>query len=490
MSNGQLKGYDPRKAEWNGTPIDAWEPSQYKKWKPKHTGTDYCVNMEREYLRMRFAVQQANQRLDSKNVRVKIKLTNHKSIGLQGTFPCRQGDIGKNGSPNKQYTISFGHPANDGGIKAAEQKANDLGWLLTIGQFRWTPELLGRQSQKITAPNEVQPAKLVSELVKEYEKEFWKTRDKKNRKDITNWQKNYVKFFKKFPSDVPLSDEVLIQVIETTRPNTPTRKQILEVLKRFCKFVDFPDKEIVKFRIQPGKIKKTPRTLPTDEQIVLGFEQINQSLDSRSNKNTTQPEQWQWAYGMLATYGLRPHELWAIDLDYFTSPSNTLHLVQLDPELTEGTKTGERNGGVPPLNPEWVQLFDLKNPKIIALNATFLARTNMLCRRFKRVEIGFRPYDLRHAYAIRGHRLCIPIKAMADFMGHTVREHTDTYQRWMAEDVNKELYREAVLKQELTKEAMTSKIVRLEDENAALKAENELIKRLLTQRQLDELFSC
>lgn len=490
MTENHSGNYDPRKAIWNDIPIDEWEPKDYKQWKPKHTGgIHYTAIVEREYLRMRYAVQQANERLSAAKVRVKLKLTSHTSIGLQGTFPCKPGDVGKNGSPNKQYTISLRLPAHDNGLKMAEAKAKELDALVTTNHFKWTPELLGKQAQKLAVPEASNTVKHVDELIEEFEKEFWKTRDRKNRKDITNWQKNYLKYFKRFPSNVPLSNKVLIQVIETSRPNTPTRKQMIEVLKRFCKFADFDDSEIVKYRVV-GKLERKRRVPPTDEQVVLGFDKVNQTPDSRTSHNATKPEQWRWAYGMLATYGLRPHELWAVDLEHFTDPSNTLHFVKLNPELTEGTKTGERDCGIPPLHPEWVQLFDLKNPKPITSNACLLAKTSMIGRRFVKVDMGFHPYDLRHAYAIRGHSLGLQLKVMADFMGHTVREHTETYQKWMNENVNKEIYEKVVLGKQIPNEEVTkSKLAELKNENASLKAENESLKALLARYRLEGLLN-
>ena len=201
------------------------------------------------------------------------------------------------------------------------------------------------------------------------------------------------------------------------------------------------------------------------------------------------PEQWKWVYGMLATYGLRPHELFAVDLDAFTDPKNTFHLVSLNPSLTGGTKTGERTCGIPPLYPHWVDLFKLKEIKLLPEGSGTLSnKTAKIQIRFRNTNIGFKPYDLRHAYAIRGHRLRVPIKTMADYMGHTVQEHTKTYQRWMNEDTNLEIYKEVVIhRQGTTKEALKSRIAELEAENLALKAENESLKGILVQNQLGEI---
>lgn len=77
---------------------------------------------------------------------------------------------------------------------------------------------------------------------------------------------------------------------------------------------------------------------------------------------------------------------------------------------------------------------------------------------------------------------------MADYMGHSVQEHTKTYQRWMSEDANLEIYKEVVIQRRgATKEALQERIKELQAENFALKAENETLKKILIQHRLGEL---
>ncbi|MEA5503321.1 integrase [Halotia wernerae UHCC 0503] len=481
--------YDPRKTIWDGISIEQWEPSKWKQWKPKHTASDENIKIERGYLRIKYAIQQANSALSLDRVKIKLKLTSLKTIGLQGTFPCRSGDIGKYGSPNKQYTISCGFPANDPGVKMAVLKARELDLLLITKQFQWTPELLGKQSQKIEAIDEKKSLKLIGELIQEYEREFWKTHEK-NRQGIRTWESHYMRHLKKLPQDVPMSIKALSTALEKTKANTSARFFLVWQLKKFCEFCGIDDFKTIYAYTTP-KPQPTIRKIPLDEEIIQGFIKIGVTLSAYASKeNMTQPEQWQWAYGMLATYGLRPHELFAVDIEAFTDPANTFHLVSLNPSLTEGTKTGERSCGIPPLYPHWVELFNLKDVRLPHNEGTLSNKTAKIHIKFRTSDIGFRPYDLRHAYGIRGHRLRVPIKTMADYMGHTVQEHTKTYQRWMNEDTNLEIYREVVIhRQGNTKEALKERINELEAENLALKAENATLKGLLIKHQLGELMN-
>jgi integrase len=484
--NQVSSNYDPRKATWDGVSIEDWEVAKWKQWKAKHPSSDEDAKSEREYLKVKYGVAIANSALSLDKVKIKLKLTTWKSIGLQGTFPCKPGDRGKNGSLNKQYTISLGYVASEVGIKSAVAKARELDLLLITKQFTWTPELLGKHAQRLTLVEENKPVKVIADLIQEYEREFWKTHEK-NRQGIRTWESHYLRHLKKLPQDVPISNSALSTAFEKTKPNSSSRFYLAWQLKKFCEFCGIEGAKIIDSYATP-KPHPTIRKVPTDEEIIQGFQQIGTPLSPYTSKDhLTLPEQWQWAYGMLATYGLRPHELFAVDLDAFMNSANTFHLVILNPSLTDGTKTGERNCGIPPLYPHWVELFDLKNIKSPYNEGTLSNKTAKLQIRFRNTQLNFKPYDLRHAYAIRGHRLRVPIKTMADYMGHTVQEHTKTYQRWMSEDANLEIYQEVVIHRVgTTKEALKERIRELEAENLALKAENDSLRGLLVKHQMDE----
>ncbi|MFM6082451.1 MAG: site-specific integrase, partial [Dolichospermum sp.] len=80
-------------------------------------------------------------------------------------------------------------------------------------------------------------------------------------------------------------------------------------------------------------------------------------------------------------------------------------------KVNKNTKTGYRE--VIPFVTEWVELFDLKNPKplnILARKVEKIASVQNInwmrrdiSRWFRKVGIDFQPYDLRHACAIRAH---------------------------------------------------------------------------------------
>ena len=144
----------------------------------------------------------------------------------------------------------------------------------------------------------------------------------------------------------------------------------------------------------------------TDEAIALYREQI------------TNPA-WQWVYGMMATYGLRNHECFHLDLTDFP-------VVQ----VLETTKTGARE--VWPCYPEWPSAWSLDKMRLPPIK---LDRTNLKIghsvTKYLSPKLPFVPYDLRHAWAVRTLLFGWPVELSARQMGHSVEVHTRTYQRWI-----------------------------------------------------------
>jgi hypothetical protein len=82
-----------------------------------------------------------------------------------------------------------------------------------------------------------------------------------------------------------------------------------------------------------------PRDLPSDEEILEWSHAIS---DPR----------WRQVYGLMATYGLRPHEVFYLDDEELRQGGVMLTVL-------DGTKTGRRQAF--PLHEEWVEYFDLRN---------------------------------------------------------------------------------------------------------------------------------
>lgn len=437
----------------------------------------YPANVKKRQARVDHVDKKLTERLDAINARLKednVKVSIKRQDGslvLIATLPLKPSRIGKVDKPNEQTPISLGIPFNLDGLKTAEEEARELGKLKARQQFQWNEKYLRTQAPK----PEVVPT--IGELLEQFEEKYFLTR-KRNRQS-ENTYSNYSRILSRHGLRDELFNKTTIKkMIERTPAGTGDRQVLVNALSVLCNIFDFE----FNFKGYKDGYKPKKRILPTDKEIEDKFNNFKPTKYNR----TSQWQQWQWVYGMLATYGLRPHEVFAIDIESFIDPANVLHELKLDEATTEGIKTGERT--VFPLHPEWVELFDLKNVKIPKLTNNFKAKTSQVGRRFLGAKIGFPPYNLRHAYAVRGHELGVPIKEMADNMGHSVDMHTTTYQKYMTIDSRRIVYQNAMNRVSDAKVELT-KVEQLEAENAALKAENESLRALLVKHQLGELLN-
>jgi integrase len=142
---------------------------------------------------------------------------------------------------------------------------------------------------------------------------------------------------------------------------------------------------------------------------------------------------WRLVFGLMATYGLRNHEVFFTDLGGLDSdPDAVLRVLPT-------TKTGEHQ--VWPFQPEWVELFDLRalgqQRELLPPVCTDLGRTTLqqvgrrVAEQFRRYQLPFTPYDLRHAWALRTIHMGLPDTVAARMMGHSVTIHTRTYHHWI-----------------------------------------------------------
>ena len=162
------------------------------------------------------------------------------------------------------------------------------------------------------------------------------------------------------------------------------------------------------------------RQLPKDEEILLWSERI-------PNPG------WRLAYGLMATYGLRNHEIFFSDLSALSSRGD--RVIRVLPT----SKTGEHQ--VWPFQPEWVEAFELprlaEGPGLLPPVCSDLRRTTLqqvgrrVAEQFRRYGLPLTPYDLRHAWAVRTIHLGLPDTVAARMMGHSVAIHTRTYHHWI-----------------------------------------------------------
>ena len=281
----------------------------------------------------------------------------------------------------------------------------------------------------------------------------------------------------------PLSEEIITQVIQQIDAGSANRYALIRTLSTFCNHFKFK----YDFKGLADGYKPKYRDLPKDGDIECAYRLI-QYNEFKNKKLIKRAESWGWILMILATYGLRPHELFAIN--YNKSFKEPYYVIELDGKITDGTKTGDRT--IYPMPLKWVkeyQLYDIKNQVLLEYKREITDFTSPLAHRirdkknyFKDNEdlaqcLDFQAYDLRHRYAIRGHELGNSVEAMARWMGHFVTTHVKIYQKYLKADTDRKVF-EAALHRAQELERFNNDRPSYEKLEAELKLAQEKIKLL------------
>lgn len=442
-------------------------------------GSSLQAQQQREHMKNKvlLELEKVNQRLKSAKTKVTIRESNG-SLQLRATLPIKPEDKDTNGTGRKQYNLSLNIPSNLDGLKTAEEEAYELGKLIARHSFQWNDKYLGNETTK-------KNSKTIGELLEKFEEEYFKTHKRTTKSEHTFFY--YFSRTKRFtnPNDFAVPEN-FVQSIEKIDKEW-ARYNAVRAIAAFC--LTF------KIEIDLSKYSKMPesnsRKIPSDEEICMGIIKFEDYLNSRGHQvNQDVKDSWQlwrWTYGMLAVFGLRPRELFINpDINWWLSQEN----LDLTWKVHKDCKTGERQAL--PLHKQWIEDFDLRNPKYLEMLATAVnkkdksnhaditALTQRVSWWFRKIGIDFKPYDLRHAWAIRAHILGIPIKAAADNLGHSVQVHTQTYQRWFSLDMRKLAINQALSKR--------NEIEFIREENAKLRIENEKLKLEIEKLKMELVY--
>lgn len=282
--------------------------------------------------------------------------------------------------------------------------------------------------------------------------------------------------------NLPLSEEIITEVIKQSNAGSASRYALIKTLSTFCNHFKFK----YDFTGLKDGYKPEDRDLPEDDAIECAYKLI-QNNKRKSERSIKRAESWGWILMILATYGLRSHELFAINYDEsFKEPD---YEIELNGKITDGTKTGDRT--IFPIPLEWVKkyhLYDVKNQVLLESKGKITQFSEVLGHRIKDKKkdfkdnedlaqcLDFQAYDLRHRYAIRGHERGQGIEEMCRWMGHDVPMHS-RYQKYLKKDTDKKVFRAALHRaQEL--ERFNNDLPSYEELQAELKLAQEKIKLL------------
>ena len=357
------------------------------------------------------------QRIDGLNIDlgcnprypIRLELRGH-SIGLRGKLPLRDC------SGFKVQRLPLGAKADEEGIRKARQTAYQIQDALINGSFRWDD----------WDPKAQRPESL-DQILKQFETAFFNDPERLLNPSgtLSTWKGAYAPYLKRLKQiqqehKLPLNQELLMLVLKSYSVGSRSRAQCGTALRALAhpEKITLPEdwgKQSKGYKAT--KIGK--RILPTDQQIIQAWSKIPNPA-------------YRWIFGMLATYGLRPHEAFLCDVDKLLNDPKNNHPVR----VLSTSKTGEHLAF--PLQKNWVKRFDLANVQIPNINRDVTKTTlqnigKNVHMAFRRYNVGFPPYELRHAWAVRSIHSGMNQSIAAAMMGHSVSEHTDTYHFYMTE---------------------------------------------------------
>ena len=375
-----------------------------------------------------------NQRFKAGQLGVQLERRGQK-LNLRATLPPRPG------SPRlrpHQQRLSLDLPATPAGLKQAEQQAKIIALQLLQQNFDW------RQYLPLAHGGPLHQMDLAEKLAA-FQAEFLVDRTHATHSHHslhshisqhpasrrTTWETAYAPYLRALAelaqSRSSLSlPEAIYATVQATRPNSRSRQICCTALNAFAEFLHLDLPTPLKTYWGGYNTSRTQaRELPSDAEIVAAFEQIPNPS-------------WRFVYGVMATYGLRNHEVFFCDYSALRpsvmGTGSQASEAEAMIEVLPMTKTGSHS--VWPFYPEWVEQFNLREillpPVTTDLNQTTLRRIGQLVNgQFRRYQIPFSPYDLRHAWAVRTIHFGLPDTVAARMMGHSVAIHNRTYHRWI-----------------------------------------------------------
>ena len=291
---------------------------------------------------------------------------------------------------------------------------------------------LGRQANRDSLDSDHRPLASLrpshQEPLNSFEKAFFSDpRRRRRHGSRTTWTGAYLPYLRRLASQAAskgaqgFNQELLEEVLEGYRLGSRSRQQGAIALAAFARHqgIALPDdwsERAAGYGLHAARF----RQLPSDDQILAMVDRI-------PNPG------WRLAYGLMATYGLRNHEVFFCDLAALASGGD--RVIRVLPT----SKTGEHQ--VWPFQPDWVDRFELERlgndrdqlPSICCdLNRTTLQQVGRrVAEQFRRYGLPITPYDLRHAWAVRTIHIGLPDTVAARMMGHSAAIHTRTYHHWI-----------------------------------------------------------
>ncbi len=375
-------------------------------------------------------INNVNDKFATKGSKLRIEKRGEK-LNIRGSLPSKEDN-----THFKVQRISLGVKADTSGLEEAKKKLQLINLQLELNQFDWI-------NWTNNLKKEIKNAYEFGTKIDQFEKFFFKENKNEhlNSSRKSTWRSAYKPYLKRFESVYKSTNNsdtknIFFKTLETYKEGSRSRKQCATSLGVFAKFLEIELPEDWKSNARGYGLKKASfRDLPSDKVIEAIWTKIPN-------------ESWKYVFGLMATYGLRNHEVFFCDLGSLTTDGDKI--IRVLPT----TKTGEHQ--VWPFHPEWVEKFELfklgNNPELLPNINTDLTTTTLqnigkkITDKFKLYSMPMKPYDLRHAWAVRTIFYNLPDTVAARMMGHSVSLHTQTYHHWITKRDQQQAVNNALLK--------------------------------------------
>ena len=371
-----------------------------------------------------------NKKFLTKGSKLRIEKRGRK-LNIRGSLPSKEDKNIK-----KIQRISLGIDADSSGLEEAEKKLQLINLQIELDQFEWKNWITSSTKE---ANKKYDFIKKISEFEKNFFKEY--KDDHLNSARKSTWNSSYKPYIKRMISIYNKNDakelyNIFLNTLKSYKEGSRSRKQCGTSLNVFAEFLELElPPEWKSFSRGYGIKKASFRNLPDDNLI----EELWAKIPNKS---------WQYVFGLMATYGLRNHEVFFCDLSSLNITGDKIL------RILPTTKTGEHQ--VWPFHPKWVDLFGLnslgKDPTLLPKINKDLRETTLqnigkrITDQFSRYSLKIRPYDLRHAWAVRTILYDLPDTVAARMMGHSVSLHTQTYHHWITKRDQQKAVNNALLK--------------------------------------------
>jgi integrase len=358
-------------------------------------------------------ISQTNQRLKAAQMGFQIERRGQK-LGLRGMLPPRPGSLRL--KPTQQR-LSLALPATPAGLKQAEQTVKVIAAQLIQNTFDWRNYADGAGWGRLDQMG-------LAQQVEAFKHQFFadSARVSHPASTKTTWEGAYAPYLRKLEAIAQANPqlsfvEAIYATVRATDDHSRSRQLCCTTLGAFADFlkVELPI-DLKTFWGRYGVSQTQARELPSDELIV-------------STWATIPNPSWQFVYAVMATYGLRNHEVFFCDFSALLQGNSEATI-----RVLNTTKTGTHD--VWPFYPEWVESFNLRSLQLPTIQ-TDLSQTTLqrigqrVTSQFRRYDLPFSPYNLRHAWAVRTIHFGLPDTVAARMMGHSVAVHNRTYHQWL-----------------------------------------------------------